>query len=293
MIKSMTAFGMNRSVVNSQSVTVEIRCVNHRYQDITVRVPGYLMLFEDQIRKLVAARIPRGMVEATVTVRNDEESNIGLRLNLKLAESYLTLANRIKDAFAINEPVPFSAVLGCDGVIAFEALEFSGDSLWPQVEAGIIKALDAVSNMKLIEGENLRIDLVERLAFMERRIDIIKERSSGLAELHYKKLKERISRMSKDVCALDENRLIQEVAYIADKSDVTEELVRLGSHISQFYSAIDSEGALGRRLNFLAQELNREINTIGSKISDADLTQVVVDLKCELEKIREQVQNIE
>ncbi len=293
MIKSMTAFGRSEGKIDNRTFTVEIRSLNHRYRDIAVRLPRYLIALEDRIKKLIATRVFRGLIEVTVAVKHDKESIVGLRLNLPLAESYYLLLKKLKEALKIEGPVSLDMILGCEGIISAEDIEKDADQFWDGLSLSIGEALDAVEEMKRAEGDALCEDLLKRLGGIEEKINKISEKASSLSLMYYDRLKERVVKLAENVVEVDPNRLAQEAAFLADRSDVSEEIVRFSSHVRQFRSIIDSEEPSGRTLNFLLQEMNREVNTIGSKIGDAESSRVVVGIKSELEKIREQVQNVE
>lgn len=293
MIKSMTAFGRSETKGDNRRFAVEIRSLNHRYRDIVVRLPRYLIALEDRIKKLIAARISRGLIEVTVNIKEDKHSDVNLQLNLSRAESYYLLLKELKDALKIKEPISLDTILACEGVISAENVEIDPDQFWGGLSPCIAEALDAVEAMKETEGEALYKDLLKRLGMIEKNLHKIKEKASSLSLIYYNRLKERIVKLTENVVEADPNRLAQEAAFLADRSDVTEELVRLSSHVQQFHSIIESEGPSGRPLNFLLQEMHREANTISSKINDVELSHVVVAIKSELEKMREQVQNVE
>ena len=293
MIKSMTAFGSSETKIENQTVTVEIRSLNHRYREIIVRLPRYLMALEDRIKQLIGTRVFRGMIEVTVIVKPDKEANVGLHLNLPLAESYHRLVKKLQGALKIEEPVSLDMILACEGVITAEDVTTDIDTFWDGLCEAIREAFDAVEAMKRAEGDALCTDLLKRLDKIEGRINQVREKAASLSLRYYDRLKERIAKFTENVVEMDSNRLAQEVAFLAERSDVTEEFVRLSSHLRQFHAIIDSEEPAGRPLNFLLQEMNREANTISSKIGDAESAHVVIEIKSELEKIREQVQNVE
>ena len=293
MIKSMTAFGSSETKIENQMVTVEVRSLNHRYREIVVRLPRYLMAMEDRIKQLIGPRFFRGMIEVTVTVKPDKEANAGLQLNLPLAESYHLLVKKLQGALKIEEPISLDMILACEGVITAEDVATDIDTFWDGLCDAIREAFDAVEAMKKAEGDALCADLLKRLDKIEGSINQVREKATSLSLRYYDRLKERIAKFTENMVEIDPNRLAQEAAFLAERSDVTEELVRLSSHVRQFHTIIDSEEPAGRPLIFLLQEMNREANTIGSKIGDAGLAHVVIEIKSELEKIREQVQNVE
>lgn len=293
MIKSMTAFGSSEAKIGDRMATVEIRSLNHRYRDIVVRLPRYLIDLENRIKELIASRVFRGLIEVTVTVRANSGSNVDLQLNLPLAESYYLLVKKLKEALDIEKPISLDTILACEGVLTAEDIAIDTDAFWDGLSLAVREAFDAMEVMQRAEGDALCEDLLKRLNKIEGKLNKIKEKASFVSSRYYDRLKERIVQLTENMVEVDPNRLAQEAAFLAERSDVTEELVRLSSHLRQFHAIIDSEEPSGRPLNFLLQEMNREANTVSSKIGNAELTHVVIEIKSELEKIREQVQNVE
>jgi uncharacterized protein (TIGR00255 family) len=278
MIRSMTAFGRAERTVEGCLYTVEMRCVNRRYCEITVRMPQPWLPLEDRIKKLVAAKVSRGRVDVVVKVKNGSQAIADIEVNLPLAQAYWRALFELKEALETEEKVGLQTLLGLEGIITAREPAVDLEKTWTALASLIAEALEGVDSMRIAEGQALYHDFQKRLRSVEEGLAGVKALApSVLSEYHSR----------------DPNRLAQEAAFLADRSDITEEIVRAESHLKQFRSMIESEGPAGRALDFLLQELNREVNTMGSKAGDAQLSHLVVILKSELEKIREQVQNIE
>lgn len=293
MIKSMTGFGRGEAKDLERQFIVEIKSVNHRYNDIVIRMPKRFNYLEEKMKTLLKEKIKRGRVEVYVTVENIGENDTKICLNRSLADQYIETLKGIRDEFSVKDDISVSLVAKFPDVLKIEAKEEDEDAVWNCLGEGLEKALGLLMHMREVEGNKLVEDIQDRCTYI---LDIMEkiEGKSPQILLEYKtKLKDRISELIEDASLIDENRLSMEIALIADKSNVTEEIVRLKSHIDQLNKTLEQKQPVGRKLDFLLQEMNREINTVGSKSSDLDITNYVVDIKSELEKIREQVQNIE
>ncbi|MCT4594908.1 MAG: YicC family protein [Anaeromicrobium sp.] len=293
MIKSMTGFGRGENADNNRQFTVEIKTVNHRYNDIVVRMPKKLNYLEENIKKLVKEKINRGRVEIYVSLENVGQSEVNISLNKELAGGYIEVLRTLSKEFEIIDDISATFVSKFPEVVKIEDKEEDQEEIWNCLKVSVIGALDQLVNMRLKEGEKLALDIEKRCYTINNVVEEIKSRSPKIVEEHRDKLRQRIEDMLGENYEIDEQRLAVEVAYMADKSNITEEIVRLKSHIEQLNNSLKSTGSIGRKLDFLIQEMNREINTIGSKTNDLEVTNYVVDVKSELEKIREQVQNIE
>lgn len=293
MIKSMTAFGRAEKTVEGRTFTVEIRSVNSRYGEVIVRMPPQFLALEDQIKKLVATKISRGRVEVMIKVRNGSEAVPDIDVNLPLAKEYHRALCELNKTLQIEEKVELQTLLGMQGIITVTEPEEDLDKTWSFLSSCIGEALDGIDAMRVSEGMAIYQDFQKRLQSVQEGFSRMKGLATSILSHYHNRLKERIVALTQGVVEIDPNRLAQEAAFLADKSDITEEIVRAESHLKQFQSMIESEGPAGRSLDFLLQELNREVNTIGSKGGDAQLSQIVVGVKSELEKLREQVQNIE
>jgi len=293
MIKSMTAFGRAEKEVEGRTYAAEIRSVNRRYLEVSVRLPRQLLPLEERIRNLVATRISRGRVDVIVRVRNGSEAISSIEVNLPLAKAYHKALRELNDALDIDEEVGLRELLGFEKIVVATEPEADLEKTWEPLSSCISEALDGVDVMRVSEGRAIYNDFEKRLHSVEESLSRIKALAPSVLSGYHDRLKERIVALTEGKVEIDPNRLAQEAAFLADKSDITEEIVRAESHLKQFHSMIESEGSAGRALDFLLQELNREVNTIGSKGGDAQLSHMVVALKSELEKIREQVQNVE
>lgn len=293
MIKSMTAFGRAEQVIEGRWYAVEMRCVNRRYCEISVRIPQQFLPLEERIKKLVAAKVSRGRVDVVVKVKNGSRAIADIEVNVPLAQAYWKALAELKEALGTEEKVGLETLLGLEGIMTATEPEVDLEKTWLALDSLVGEALEGVDAMRITEGQAIYHDFQKRLQSVEEGLSRIKALAPSILSEHHSRLKERMAALTEGEVELDPNRLAQEAAFWADRSDITEEIVRSESHLKQFRSMIESEGPAGRALDFLLQELNREVNTIGSKGGDAQLSHLVVILKSELEKIREQVQNVE
>ncbi len=294
MIKSMTAYGSGEYRHNEIFYIVEIRAVNHRYLDIVLRMPKRILALEKDLKSLISAKARRGRIEVFVEMK-DEGGTIPyeLELNMPLANSYVDIFTEMSKHFDLGQEIILNSLLTMKDVVISKPAEIDLEATSHGIQEALTLALDSLDMMRRKEGAAIEADFSKRIDLLEKYLDDVEKRAPELMEEYQNKLKEKIDRILKDVAA-DEGRLAQEVAFFADKSDITEEIVRIRSHLNQFreYLSIDDD-AIGRRLDFLIQEFNREVNTIGSKISDPLADKVVIEMKAELEKLREQTQNVE
>ncbi|HJV35126.1 YicC/YloC family endoribonuclease [Geomonas sp.] len=292
MIRSMTGYGKGEAAYGGGRITVEVRCVNHRYGEITVKLPRALMQFENEIKKRTAELLVRGKIDVFIQV----EGGITLGMptaNLPLARGYHRALNSIREALGIGEEVSIGLIASQRDVITVAAeTEVALEEIPEELISALSDALNKVDEMRRFEGESLLADFVKRRELLKQLIAQVAERAPSVVAEYAARLKERIGQLCSE-SGLPEERLALEVAVLADKCDITEELVRLESHLRQFDETLEKSEPVGRKLDFLLQEINREVNTIGSKANDAKIAASVVELKAELEKIREQVQNIE
>lgn len=293
MIKSMTAFGRAEKTIEGRTFTVEMRSLNSRYGEVIVRMPPQFLPLEDQIKKLVATKISRGRMEVIIKVKNGSQAVSDIHVNLPLAKAYYGALCELNEALQIKEKVGLQALLGMQGIITATESEEDLDKTWSHLSSCVTDGLEGIDAMRISEGMAIYQDFQKRLQSVEGDLSRIRGLAPSMLSQYHSRLKERIAKLTQGTVEVDPNRLAQEAAFLADKSDIMEEIVRAESHIKQFRNMIESDGPAGRALDFLLQELNREVNTIGSKGGDAQLPQIVVGLKSELEKIREQVQNIE
>jgi uncharacterized protein (TIGR00255 family) len=292
MIKSMTGYGKYEIALESGRIIVEIRSVNHRYSEIFVKLPRTLLALENDVRKSIAERLKRGKIEIYI----QQEGLIGAGsmpvVNIPLARAYYEAFSKMKESLGLYDAIPLSLIATQkDLMITAESLN-QAESLREAITTAVKEVVEKLDSMRLREGRILQEDLQKRRASILGLIVRITELAPAVVTQNAVKLKSRVSQLAAD-SGVDEQRLAQEIAFMADRCDITEELVRFNSHLKQLDETLELNEPVGRKLDFLLQELNREVNTIGSKANDAEITSFIVDLKAELEKIREQVQNIE
>jgi uncharacterized protein (TIGR00255 family) len=292
MIKSMTGYGKGEAVSEQGSFSVEVRSVNHRYGEVTVRMPRTFLSQENEIKRLVSATLKRGKID--VTVQWEEASGVDAipQLNSELAQGYCNAFNLLSVKLGLAAEVPLSLILSQKGVMRDNGATVDEAGLLPQLSLVVQSALNAIDGMRTREGEALASDLLARRRQVAEWVEQIRERTPLMVAEYKQKLAARLEQLLGDV-ELDPARLAQEVALLTDRCDITEELVRLNSHFSQFDEALHMKEPVGRKLDFLMQEMNREVNTIGSKANDAAIASLVIRIKAEMEKMREQVQNVE
>ena len=292
MIKSMTGYGKGESAYAGGRIIVELRSVNHRYGEISVKLPRALMPFENEIKKRVAEKLSRGKIDVFIQMESAGAAGIPTA-NLPLAGAYYRAFTSISEALGLSDEVSLAMLVSQRDVISVTAeAEASLEEIPPELLAALDDGLSRVDEMRTFEGESLLADFNKRREFLKEQIGRVMERAPSVVAEYAAKLKERILALTSD-SGLPEERIALEVALLADKCDITEELVRLESHLRQFDETLGRSEPVGRKLDFLLQEINREVNTVGSKANDAEIAACVVELKGELEKIREQVQNIE
>jgi uncharacterized protein (TIGR00255 family) len=292
MIKSMTGFGKGQTATSEISLTVEIKSVNHRYGDITIKAPRFLMALEGLIRKRVGDRLKRGRIDVYINLESLVAGDKVPVLNRPLAESYLRLFTEMQKDCQLQGGVTLSLLASQRDVVTLQETDPAEEEVRRCLDRSLDLALDALERMRMAEGEATGRDMAARLTLLEELLASAQERAP-LVPLEWRsKLQERLARLENKL-ELDPQRLAQEVALFADRCDISEELARFKSHLDQFRELFAAEEPVGRQMDFLVQELNRETNTMGSKSNDMELTRQVVAIKVELEKIREQVQNIE
>jgi uncharacterized protein (TIGR00255 family) len=292
-MKSMTGYGRGECSQRGFKVTIEVSSVNRKQTEIAVNLPRDLEVLEAQIRDQINRRVARGRVTVRVSVHAAEGASSKMRIDSKLAKVYLKELRSLGKALHLDEIVTLDMLLRAPGV--FQPVEEIGEAeeLWPATEKALNAALDVLLKMREREGACLAKDLKSRVALLRGGVKRVQERAPKVAERYRDQLLSRIQAAGIEAAGLTEERLVKEIFYFADRSDITEELTRLQSHFQQFDDCVKSEEPVGRTLDFLSQEINREINTIGSKANDTDISREVVLLKAELEKFREQVQNVE
>jgi uncharacterized protein (TIGR00255 family) len=291
----MTGYGRAEAVLGGRKYVVEIKSLNHRYLELSLRIPANLLPLEMEIKKKINEHLIRGKID--ITIRRETYSGIEgsrlLEVNLPLVKNYYDLLIQLKDLFNLKEDITLDMMAGLKDVfIPLETLEDEITVLWEGLVGVLSNAIAALIDMRQKEGEVLGQDLKARLYLINEHLDEINARAPQIVLEYQKRLVARIRELM-DGMVIDESRLSQEVAIMAEKSDITEEIVRFRSHIKQFFEMLKSPEAMGRKVDFLIQEMNREVNTIGSKSNDAEISCHVIEIKSELAKLREQVQNLE
>jgi len=292
MIKSMTGFGRAMADDEKRSFIVEIRGVNNRYFDINIRMPKSLFPLEDKVRRLIATYISRGKVDVFITYRNYAREDTVVKYNKNLAKGYVEILNELKDDFSLVNDLSVSMLSRFPDIIYTEEKEENIDELWMLMGKAIEEAASSINHMRETEGEALQTDMLQKAGEILAKIGTIRERDKEVIPLYKERLEARIKELM-DAVPVDENRLALEIAMYTDKSSIDEEITRLSSHMEQFEMFLSENEPVGRKLDFLAQEMNREANTMASKSVDLLITNTVLEIKNEIEKIREQMQNIE
>ena len=292
MIKSMTGFGRCEVAENNRKFTVEMKAVNHRYLDVNIKMPKTLNFFESAIRTDLKNYIARGKVDVFITYEDLSEHTSAVRYNRELAAEYLQYLRQMAEDFGLDDDVRVSTLSKYPEVFTMEEAGMDEDEIWKELQKAVAGAAKMFVESRIIEGEHLRDDLIEKLDHMLELVDFITERSPKIVEEYRRKLTDKVRDLLGDN-TVDENRLLTEVTIFADKVCVDEELVRLKSHIETTRKALLEGGSIGRKLDFIAQEMNREANTTLSKSNDLEISNCAIELKTEIEKVREQIQNIE
>lgn len=291
-LKSMTGYGCGEYSDEAHRIQVEIRSVNHRYGDVSVRMPRKLFCLEDEVRKAVSAALKRGKIEVTVVFEEFARAQKKIRVDRDLAVAYYRALQEIGEALDICASGQVAEIARYPEVLSAEEAPTNADEIREKLLAAVRAAVEKQLAMRRAEGENILADLSARVNNLEIYVDAIEQRAPQIVEAYEARLRARLAELL-EAAQIDETRLVQEAALFADRINFTEEIVRLRSHFAQFRAVLDAGEAVGRKLDFIVQEMNREANTIASKANDAAVTNAVVDMKSEIEKIREQVQNIE
>ncbi len=292
MIRSMTGFGRGDCQEDGKEFQVEIKTVNHRYSDVFVKMPRQIGFLEDKVRDMVSKAVSRGKIDVYITYNNFGDDSKCVAFDEALAKTYIAAVEALRDRFGLKDDISVSLISKYPDVLKVEQAEEDEDKLWLLLKAAVENALSSLINMREIEGEGLKNDLIARALYIEKVLRDISLRAPEVVKEYKLKLETRIKDLLEQQ-NMDENRLAMEIAIFADRCSIDEEIVRLGSHLSQMKDAFNIQQPIGRKLDFLIQEMNREINTIGSKANDLAITRNVVEIKSEIEKMREQVQNIE
>lgn len=292
MIKSMTGFGRSENANKERKIIVEMKSVNHRYCDINMKMPKKLSFFEANIRNLLKKYIQRGKIDIFITYEDYRENNICVRYNSSIAAEYMKNLNQMAEEFGIENDVKVSGLSRYPEVFTLEEQTLDEEELWKFLEEAVSRASEQFVEARVMEGENLKKDLMEKLEGMLLDVACIEERSPLLIAEYKETLEAKIKELLEG-SPIDDNRIATEVTIYADKICVDEETVRLKSHIDHMKQTLNEGGSVGRKLDFIAQEMNREANTILSKANDIEVTNIAINLKTEVEKVREQIQNIE
>ena len=292
MVLSMTGYGRAEEVRNGRDIAVELRSVNSRYFEYSCRVSRTCAFLEDPLKRLVAEQVHRGKVELSLSIQNVSAADAVVQINWGLAESYCRALSSLAERLDIRNDITVTALTRFPDVLTQSAAPADPDALWADVQAVAGQAVTAFLQMRAAEGEKLRADVEARLLTVEELVRQIEQGSAGRVQAYTQRLYARLQELLADR-NIEESRVLTEAALFADKTAIDEETVRLHSHVAQYRQILTLDEPIGRKLDFLTQELNREANTIGSKCQDAALTRLVVELKSEIEKIREQIQNIE
>lgn len=291
-MNSMTGYGRGECIEGDLKIVAEIKAVNHRYSEIIIKQPRQYLALEEQIKKLLASQIKRGRIEVFIKAQLAEGAKANVGLDQEKAVQYHRDLSLLAERLGENYQLDIYQLVALPGVVVEEEKEEDLKAVWPVLKQALEEAMAQHMAMRRTEGERIREDMLDKLSGLKRMTADISSRSGEVLAAYRLKLRTRITELA-DGIEINEERLAQEVAYFAEKSCIDEELVRLSSHFAQFEQIVSAQGDIGRKLDFLVQEMNRETNTIGSKANDLTIAQLVVDMKSELEKIREQVQNVE
>lgn len=292
MVLSMTGFGRGKAEDNGREVNIELKTINNRYLDINLRLPRSFTFLEDETRKNIQQVISRGRVEVYIGYKNKGQDQVSVTLNESIADAYLEAFQALSKKFRIENNPDMATIAGVNDIFTVTEKEDDENALRELLSSALNQALDVLTQMRQKEGTFLMEDVLERSKLINTMVDLIEERSPIVVEDYRKKLEQRLKELLKST-DLDETRFNTEVAFFADRSNITEEIIRLRSHLAQLTQTLKAGGSIGRKLDFIVQEMNREANTIGSKSGDITITNQVVEMKSEIEKIREQIQNLE
>ena len=292
MIRSMTGFGRGTLEEDGKSFVIEIKSVNHRYFDLNVKMPRTLISLEDRFRKAINEKVNRGKIDVFITQNTYEKEEIIAKFNKNIADSYVRCLEEIRSTYVVRDDISVSLIAKFPEVISLQKNSEEVELIWESLAIPLKEALELLVEMREKEGLKLKEDMVKRCNNVRKLLEGVEFRAPQVAKEYKNKLEQRIKDMFND-SRIDENRIAMEVAIFVDKSNVDEEIVRLDSHIKQMIYTLNLNEAVGRKLDFIIQEMNREANTISSKASDLELVNIVIDIKNEIEKIREQAQNVE
>ncbi|MBR3759764.1 MAG: YicC family protein [Ruminococcus sp.] len=292
MLRSMTGYGRSQKIINGRDISVEIRSVNHRYYEYSSRVPRTYSYIDEKLKALLKSSVSRGKVEISVTINNIEGKDSQIAVNKGVAEGYVTALRSISGELNLDDDLTLSKLIRIPDIFNIQKTPDDEEQICADVSEVTAEALERFVAMRETEGERLKNDILEKADFIIERVGMVEEQSPLTVEAYRNKLYKKLSEILADK-NIDEQRIITEAAIFSEKIAVDEETVRLRSHISQLRDILESDESVGRKLDFIVQEINREVNTIGSKAQDLNITRIVVDMKSEIEKIREQIQNVE
>lgn len=292
MLKSMTGYGRTQKIINGRDILVEIRSVNHRYYEYSSRIPRTYNYIDEKLKALIKQNVSRGKIDINVTINNIEGRDTEIAINKGVAEGYVNALRSVADELDVKDDITLSKLIKLPDIFNVQKTPDDEEQLWNDVSEVAGEAIEKFVRMRETEGEKLRNDVLEKTALILEMVQKVEELSPQTVENYRNRLYQKLSEILEGK-EIDQQRILTESAVFAEKIAVDEETVRLRSHISQLTDLLDSCDAIGRKLDFIIQEMNREVNTIGSKAQDLNITRLVVDMKAELEKIREQIQNIE
>lgn len=292
MIKSMTGFGRSEIVKGNRKISVEIKSVNHRYLEAGIKMPKKLNVFESRMRDLLKKYATRGKIDIFINYEDDSENQVNLKFNQNIADEYMSIFNNMSEKYNLKNDMTVGGLARFPEVITMDEVQEDEEELWHFIEEAMKAALEQFVNTRILEGENLKKDLLGKLDHMEELVTFVEKRSPEIMKEYRSKLESKVKELLGDT-TIDESRIATEVIIYADKICVDEETVRLRSHIEHARKCLNEEGGIGRKMDFIAQEMNREANTTLSKANDIEISNAAIDLKTEIEKVREQIQNIE
>lgn len=292
MIKSMTGYGRGEYIDGNRRAVVEINSVNHRYFDANIRMPRLILFFEEDVRKYLKKYIARGKMDIYISYYSEAKEDISISINKTLCREYVDILRNLKNEFNLIDDISTTSIAKLPDIISIEKKADDTEQIWYIIKEALKQAVNTFTSMREKEGMLLKTDLVEKGDNLFQMLKQVEQRTPEVAKQYKQKIESRITEALENV-DVDSNRILTEVAIFAERSSIDEEITRLYSHIQQLQEILHDGGVVGRKLDFLIQEMNREVNTIGSKANDKIITQYVIELKSEIEKIREQVQNIE
>ena len=293
MMKSMTAYARAEKTADEINISTEIRSYNSRYLDVSLRIMHGFNVLEEKIKALIIKKIARGRIEMSLQINDGSDEAYNFEINIPKAKAYYDRLVQLKDQLGLHSEIAVDLLVREGGVIRSVEIDRDMDTVWPVVRDCVDEALNNLVEMRKKEGEFIALDITGRINRIEESVHLIEKESSDLLFHYQQRLKERIAALTRGMVEIEPERITQEAAFLADKSDISEEIVRVMSHIKQFRTIVNSEEPAGRKLKFLLQELHREFNTMGSKTEKAHVSHTIVEVKYELEKIREQLQNVE